>query len=131
MSIPESKYKNQKCACFIELERLEAERDRLKIQDGVHHAQLEEARTEIDRLKAELDQQMWAAKINFDEHSQYQSALRKDRDLWKSKAEKAIELTQEMIAYHFCDDNKPDYFNKKYDWSKRLAELEKGVYYGE
>ena len=27
MSIPESKYKNQKCACFIELERLEAERD--------------------------------------------------------------------------------------------------------
>ena len=63
MSIPESEYKNQKCACFIEIERLESENVRLKSElENVHKAcdAIEKERTDYlhdcDRWKALADQ---------------------------------------------------------------------------
>ena len=71
--------------CYPRLDALEAERDRIKIQDAVHHAQLEEARAEIDRLKAELS--LWEGAHGLD----------RERNLWKSKAEKLADVLKHCV----------------------------------
>jgi len=99
MSIPQSEYKNQKCACFVEIERLESENARLKGELKNCEKFATDYEEQVTRLKSELENVHRACDAIEKERTDYLH----DCDPWKNIADQLAGVLKRSHPY--CRDD--------------------------